>query len=648
MNRLFASWRVLALVLAAASLLLLVLARDVQHQQREQTLRELIHSAALINELAVEINLPGEPVRALQPTPRNAITRQVRHLQSEGQLVGLQLWNADGSLLYGDTEEAERLSDDEVAALAEVLAGNPQVEFEHDGNRDQPTATVLIQPENRNDQPSGVVAELLLPEGDAVSALRASSSRLYGLAGVLLVALTGFLVVLRHRMLRREHEATHDPLTGLGNRAKLRIRAAEVLGGRRSHPGSGLVALLLLDLDGFKTVNDTLGHALGDELLVQVGATLQASVRPSDLVVRLGGDEFAVLLTELPGPEVAVRVAEDLCTALHRPFLVTGVGLEVGGSIGVSLATREHDDLDRLLRRADVAMYQAKRDGGGVRQYDESDDPHDEAQLGLLAQLRPGIENEELVLHYQPKVSLREGRTVGLEALVRWQHPQHGLLYPAAFVGLAERTALMRPLTSWVLREAVRQVAVWRRAGWDVSVAVNIPPRTLLDDDLCAQVVQALADHDMPGEALELEITETAVMVDPVRAAQTLRELRTVGVAVAIDDFGAGYTSLAYLKSLPVHSLKIDRGFVTDLVNSTSDEAVTRSVVTLGHDLGLVVVAEGVETADVQQRLRELGCDEVQGYLLARPMDPDAVQPWLLERARTQQPAVRGDRPATA
>ena len=582
------SWQALAGVLLVAALLLTLLARDVQKRDHARTLQEMVQAAALISELAIEAQLPDGNYAQLSYPDRLAITRGVQHLKEEGQLVGLHLWDADGRLLYSDTGDTDPLSAAELAEVRGVLGGSASVEFEHEQQRGKPTVTVLIEPDNNaRNAPSGVVAEILLPQDAAVAAMRSSTQRLYAAVVALLLLVTAALFVLRRRVRRREHEATHDSLTGLGNRARLHSVGQHALRQATLHPEDGLVALLLLDLDGFKTVNDTLGHALGDELLVQVGDALRRSVRPQDLVTRMGGDEFAI-----------------------------------------------------LLRRADVAMYQAKRQGGGVVVYDEADDPHDEAHLSLLAQLRGAIDAGQMRLHYQPRVNLREGNTVGLEALVRWQHPQRGLLYPDAFIPLAERTALMKPLTSWVLGEAARMVGQWRRAGWPVSVAVNIPPRALLEGDLCREVLQVLAAHDLPGEALELEITETAVMTDPVRAAETLRELRAAGVAVAIDDFGAGYTSLSYLKTLPVRSLKIDRGFVTDLIDSAQDEAVARSVVALGHDLGLTVVAEGVETEEVRQRLRELGCDEVQGYLLSRPMASDLVESWLLGAATAQREAA--------
>ncbi len=646
MLRTLTSWRLLSFGLVVAVLALAGLATSLERQQSDRTLRQGIADAELISELLLELHLRRQDadVHELRDEVQRTIDEGVRLLQAEGRLVGLQLWDEDGDLLYSDNDDPEELSADERTGLVAVLAGRPHVEFEHDADRAVATATVLMQPENEEDLPSGLVAEVLLPQDEIAASLATTARWLYGGAGLLMVVLTILAVVVRRRLLRREHEATHDPLTALGNRTLLASASHRLLArsGWRDQ-GQGQVALLLLDLDGFKTVNDTLGHAVGDKLLVEVATTLRKAARPDDVVVRLGGDEFAVLLQDMPDTDAAVRAAEQISHSLHRPFNVDRVTLEVGASIGVAVAPEHGQDLDALLRRADVAMYQAKREGGGVRLYDEAKDPHDEEQLGLLSQLRNAIEEGQLRLHFQPKMSLREGRTVGFEALVRWEHPQRGLLAPGAFIPLAERTALMRPLTAWVLRTAVAQCAAWRAEGWEVDVAVNIAPATLLEDAFPSQVMQVLADAGLPGNALELEITETAVMIDPAGAADTLRRLQAMGVAVSIDDFGAGYTSLSYLKSLPVRSLKIDRGFVTHLIDNGKDEAVARSIVSLGHDLGLNVVAEGVETPDVRQRLLELGCDEFQGYLLSRPIPSADVALWLAQqhghRRRVNTPA---------
>jgi diguanylate cyclase (GGDEF)-like protein len=635
--RILTSWRVLAAVLAVAVAGLVLLAENLERQQEERALTQAVTDAELVNQLLVAVELPEEgiEVSALSAEAVARIDSGVAHLVSEGTLVGLQLWTRDGRLLYSDVADADPLTDEELAHIEDVLDGRPQVEFELDDGRAIPTATVLSEPATQDHGSSGLVTEVLLPQDGVTGQLQSASHRLYAGSAGLLVLMTVFAVTARRRILRREHEALHDPLTGLGNRAMLAQEARTLGTPRRSRPTSGdpVTALLLIDLDGFKDVNDTLGHAVGDQLLVQVARALRDAVRPADVVTRLGGDEFALLVRDLPSVTAAAQVADSVAATLTRPFAVDRVTLEVGGSIGVAVAPDHGTDLAALLRRADVAMYQAKREGGGVRLYDSGDDPHDEGQLDLLSQLRTAIDTGQLRLHFQPKVALRAGRTVGFEALVRWAHPERGLLAPAAFLPLAARTALMRPLTDWVLREAITQCAAWRAQGWEVDVAVNVAPATLLDADLPSRVTTMLAEGGLPGHALELEITETAVMVDPERAAETLRRLQAIGIGVSIDDFGAGYTSLSYLKSLPVRSLKIDRGFVTHLLDDDRDQAVTRSVVQLGHDLGLTVVAEGVETADVRQRLLELGCDEAQGYLMARPMEPGAVLDWLAAAA---------------
>ncbi|SDN59963.1 diguanylate cyclase (GGDEF) domain-containing protein [Geodermatophilus sp. DSM 45219] len=637
MFRIVTSWRALVAVLVVAVAGLTSLAQNLERQQEERALHQAVVDAELVNQLLVAVELPEEGVEVdeLSPETIGRIDHGVAHLVSQGTLVGLQLWTPDGRLLYSDVADADPLTDEELAHLGEVLDGRPQVEFEIDDGRAVPTATVLTEPTTRDRGSSGLVTEVLLPEDGVTAEVQAASHRLYAGSAALLVLMAVLAVTARRRILRREHDALHDPLTGLGNRAMLaqEARTLETARRARSTPGDPVTALLLIDLDGFKDVNDTLGHAVGDQLLVQVAGALRGAVRSADVVTRLGGDEFALLLRDLPSVTAAVQVAGSVAAALTRPFAVDRVTLEVGGSIGVAVAPDHGTDLAALLRRADVAMYQAKRDGGGVRLYDPADDPHDEGQLDLLSQLRTAIDTGQLRLHFQPKVALRAGRTVGFEALVRWAHPERGLLAPAAFLPLAARTALMRPLTDWVLREAIGQCAVWRAQGWEVDVAVNVAPATLLEADLASRVTTMLAEGGLPGHALELEITETAVMVDPERAAETLRRLQAIGIGVSIDDFGAGYTSLSYLRSLPVRSLKIDRGFVTHLLDDERDQAVTRSVVQLGHDLGLTVVAEGVETAGVRQRLLELGCDEAQGYLVARPMEAAAVLDWLATSA---------------
>ncbi|MCA0145023.1 EAL domain-containing protein [Blastococcus sp. LR1] len=642
MRRLLSSWRLLTAGLVLAAVAVGVLAVNLQQWERQRAFEHAITDAGIVSELLVEVDLPaGVAPTALPPEVLARIDRGVTHLIAADRLVGLQLWTRGGRLLYSDSPTPDLLSAEEQAHLDDVLAGDPQVEFEHDAGRPAPTATVLIAPDGADGRPVGLVAEILLPEDLIAAQLRDASIRLVVTVSLLLVGITVVAVLGRRRMLRRERRALHDPLTGLGNRTQLVQQ--QLSGTVRGVPERA--ALLLLDLEGFKEVNDGLGHAVGDQLLIEVADVLRSAVRGDDVVTRLGDDEFAVLLRDVPDGAAALERARTLAARVERPFAVAGVSLEIGLSVGIALSPDHGDDVATLLRRADMTLHRAKREGRGIRLFDPADDSQDGAQLELLAELRGAIDGGDLRLHFQPKVALRTGRTVGFEALVRWQHPERGLLGPGAFVPGAERTALMRPLTEWVLAEAVRRCAGWRAEGWDVDVAVNVAPATLLDPDFPARVTELLAVEQLPGHALELEMTETAAMVDPQRTADTLRRLQAMGVRVSIDDFGAGYTSLSYLKTLPVSALKIDRGFVTHLLEDTADEAVTRTVVQLAHHLGVTVVAEGVETAEVRQRLLELGCDEAQGYFFARPMEPDAVLGWLRDSAAAVH-AAEAPRPA--
>jgi diguanylate cyclase (GGDEF)-like protein/PAS domain S-box-containing protein len=446
-------------------------------------------------------------------------------------------------------------------------------------------------------------------------------------------AVRGVLLTLRDVSERKQLEraltrqAFTDQLTGLPNRALLQDRTQQAL---RMAGRQGLTAaLLLLDLDRFKEVNDTLGHHHGDLLLQQVAERVHGSLRSSDTVARLGGDEFAVLLPQVAGVQEATVVADKLSAAIEAPFTVNGLTLDVDASIGVAVYPDHAGDANQLLQRADVAMYAAKATHAGYTVYDPTLDQHNPRRLGLLGQLRRALAAGELVVHYQPKADVRSARILGVEALVRWQHPEHGLLGPGEFVPLAETTGLIRPLTSYVLDAALRQCRTWLDAGHELSVAVNLSTRCLLDLTLPDQIIGLLEETAMAPERLVLEITESAIMTDPTRALEILNRLHTLGVQLAIDDFGTGYSSMAYLKSLPVDELKVDRSFVKHLRDNPSDAVIVRSTVDLGHNLGLRVVAEGVEDEATWQELANLGCDSVQGYFLARPMPEAELVAWL-------------------
>jgi diguanylate cyclase len=451
-------------------------------------------------------------------------------------------------------------------------------------------------------------------------------------------AVRGVLLTLRdvseRKQLEREltRQAFSDHLTGLPNRALLLDRTEQAIRLAGRH---GLVAaLLLLDLDRFKEVNDTLGHHHGDMLLQQVADRLRGSLRDGDTVARLGGDEFAVLLPGVASVQDATTVADKLSAAIEAPFTVDGLTLDVGASIGVAAYPEHGAAASELLQRADVAMYAAKDAHLSYVVYDPGLDRHSPRRLGLLGQLRRALAAGELVVHYQPKADVRSGRIVGVEALVRWQHPENGLLGPGEFVPLAETTGLIRPLTSHVLEAALLQCRAWLDAGRGLSVAVNLSTRCLLDLALPDQITGLLEDAAVAPERLVLEITESSIMTDPARALEILNRLHALGVELAIDDFGTGYSSMAYLKNLPVQELKVDRSFVQHLRDSQSDAVIVRSTVDLGHNLGLRVVAEGVEDEATLHELASLGCDSVQGYHLAKPMPAAELDAWL--DARTQ------------
>lgn len=423
-----------------------------------------------------------------------------------------------------------------------------------------------------------------------------------------------------------EVRASSDDLTGLPNRTMLHERLQDALV-EISRVG-GTLTLLLLDLDRFKEVNDTLGHEAGDTVLKQVAVRLRHELRTSDLLVRLGGDEFAVLLhdtDEMGG----TRVAEKLIAALEKPIMLIDRPLDVGASIGIAGLLNDDDDAATLLRRADVAMYVAKRGSSGFARYLPVQDENSPDRLLLQGELRRAISEDELVLHYQPKVSLNTRRLVSVEALARWRHPRRGLLAPDLFIPMAEQSGLIKPLTEWVLDAALRQASAWQQRGFTIPVAVNVSVQNLHDPALASTIVALLARHHVRPSDLIVEITETSVLRDPARTTQVLEHLRALGLLVAIDDFGAGQAGLGYLKQLLADELKIDRSFITDLAHSHHDAAIVGAVIELGHNLGLSVVAEGVEDADTWDRLAALGCDIAQGYYIARPLPAAELDFWL-------------------
>jgi diguanylate cyclase (GGDEF)-like protein len=435
------------------------------------------------------------------------------------------------------------------------------------------------------------------------------------------------------------HQAFHDALTGLANRVLFRDRVIHALA--RAGRQAERVTVLFIDLDGFKTVNDSLGHASGDRLLVSVAERLLNATRGCDTVARLGGDEFAILLENVRGNEDAIRVAERVGTSLSAPFAVDGAELAVGASVGIAraeladVAGDPGERADALLRDADVAMYRAKAEGKGRYAIFEPR-MHEIAleRLELESELRHGLQREEFRLVYQPVVELDGGRVIGVEALLRWESPRRGLVSPDAFIPVAEETGLIVPLGRWVLHEACRQGAAWQAtAGAPFTMSVNVSPRQLQHAGLVDDVRAALAASGLPAAALSVEITEGALVHDTTAVVDRLHELKAIGVRLAIDDFGTGYSSLGYLKRLPVDVLKIDKTFVDGVGRGRQDTALARTIVGLGATLALRCVAEGIEHTQQQTQLRALGCELGQGYLFARPLEVAAVDALLAERA---------------
>jgi len=431
-------------------------------------------------------------------------------------------------------------------------------------------------------------------------------------------------------------QATHDALTGLPNRVLLYDRLNHAL--LEATRNDGRVALLMMDLDQFKEINDALGHHHGDRLLIALSRRLEDVLRDADTIARLGGDEFAILLTTDATRAGAVTVARRVMTALEKPFDIDGLSLQTNASIGIALSPDHGLDSETLAKRADIAMYTAKRASGGYAVYASEHDRSSVRRITLLGELRRAIELEELVLYHQPTYDLRSGHIVGTEALLRWQHPQHGLMLPGEFIDLAEVSGLIQQLTRFVIERAITTASTWPTDRASLTVSVNLSVRNLYDPDLPRWLHRLLTDTGFPASRLTLELTESQMMDDPQLAVELLGELQALGLHTSIDDFGTGQSSLAYLKHLPIDELKIDRSFVAGMRSNDSDATIVHSIIELGHNLGLTIVAEGVEDEDTLRQLVQFGCDRAQGFHLARPMPPHELLRALHEQTAWLEP----------
>ncbi|HWU83341.1 MAG TPA: EAL domain-containing protein [Methylophilaceae bacterium] len=424
-----------------------------------------------------------------------------------------------------------------------------------------------------------------------------------------------------------EFQAQHDSLTGLPNRRMLNQRLQELC----AKPGKSF-HLMMIDLDRFKEVNDALGHHAGDLLLMQIASRLKQWLRRGYFLARLGGDEFAIIMPSLSRNMTAIDLAQDLVGMIEQPVEITGIRVQIGASIGITAFPEDGEQSGGLLRCADVAMYSAKRSGAMVAMYDSTSDINTAEHLALMSDLHQAIEQNQLTLHFQPKIRLRDRSIDSFEALIRWNHPQKGMIPPSQFIPLIELTSLIRPFTAWVLEHAMRTCREWRAHGLNAGVAVNVSTRNLLDMALPGQIDDLLANYALSADYLELEITESAIMSDPVRSRDVLARIRESGVHVSIDDFGTGYSSLEYLQKLPINAIKIDQTFIRQLLHQQEAISIVRAVIGLAHSLKIEVVAEGVEDEPTMEILNDLGCDIIQGYFISRPLGVEELLGWIDER----------------
>ena len=487
---------------------------------------------------------------------------------------------------------------------------------------------------------AAVLAVPMLASLTAVAVLVVSSSSHMSPVVVALATLTLLLAIVRTFVSFRQvrglsaarHQAVTDELTGLGNRRYLFEQGGLRLLGME---GSDRLMLMLIDLDNFKEVNDALGHQAGDLLLCETSRRLADRVRESDLLVRLGGDEFALVISLAAGDD-PLRVAERALDGLSEPFVIKGARLRVDASAGVAVGANSSAGIGELLRQADLAMYAAKTANLRVQMHDARLDEANQARLETVRDIDDALEQNQFVLHYQPKMDVQTGCPLGAEALVRWQHPERGLLFPDAFLSVVEQSGKIGRLTQVVLETAIQQLAAWRADGLTLSVAVNLSASDLLDQYLAERIMRLLDKHDVPASELELEITESVLMGDRERATSVLEELHALGLRIAVDDYGTGYSSLAYLRDFPIDELKIDRSFINGMDADDRSAAIVSSTIDLAHALGLKVVAEGVEHARALRAITDFGCDYAQGYHFSRPLPAEDFAVWA--RPKVSQP----------
>ncbi len=621
-----------------------ILANVLQTQVVDRALSDATRSARIIARVGVQPKLnPQNLATGLSPSEIASLDHELGAPAIGQDLARIKVWNANDTVVYSEDHSlvGQRLqpSDD----LEAALTGHPKSAQLVDPSRYSETASevglgklIEIYVPLRfkaGGAPAGVF-EIYLSYRPVAAAVARDERMIALLLAIGLALLWGVLyriVAQASRRLRRQAAenyelARHDSLTGLPNRTLMGEEVARAT--RRAHRSGDAVAVLLIDLERFSAINNTLGDASGDEVLREVARRLRRGFTDS-FVARVGGDEYALLSLRDASTDSAVALAHQVLVTLEAPVLLDEVSLDVEASIGVAVLGEHADDPGVLLQRADLALAHARSHGSRIEVYSPGLERADAPRLKLLGQVRGALAAGEFVLHYQPKVDLQDRRITGVEALVRWQHPELGLLAPARFIELVEQTSLIGPLAFEVVEQALRQIVAWERRGIVLQVAVNLSARNLLDPDLPSRVAGLLHAHDVAAEQLVVEITESAAMADPDRAVCVLDALRRLGVGVAIDDFGTGNASFEYLAELPATELKIDRSFVTDIVTCDRDRAIVRSTIDLARNLGLTVVAEGIEDEDTLECLAAEGCRMGQGFLFSRPLPAEALTPLL-------------------
>jgi diguanylate cyclase (GGDEF)-like protein len=643
-----------------------VLAWVLRGQIVDRTLADATQSASLVARLGVQPRISESELRnGLNAGGVRALDEQLSARSVTRDLARIKIWNNKGLIVYSDDHALIGRRPGESDDLQNALNGRPDAATVVTPSRGSETASevglgklveVYVPLRFTASEPPAGAFEIYLSYAPIASAISSDERMIALLVALGLALLWGvlFRIVasasrrLRHQAEENDRLARYDQLTGLPNRTLFSERLAETLSERRA-PGDE-VAVLLLDLDGFKQINDTLGHGAGDTVLIEVARRLRASLDEEYAIARLGNDEYAILQPHSEGQAGALETAAKVRSTMEEPVALDGVTVNVEASIGIALAPDHATDAETLVRRADMALAHTRSYRSVVEVYSAEHDHFDTARLKLLGQVRPALERKEFVLFYQPKIDLRSGRVTSVEALLRWHHPQRGMLAPLEFMPVIEQTALIGDMTRYVIEQALIQLAVWHRAGLELGMSVNLSTCNLHDPTLPAHIESLLKTHATPDGALTVEVTESAAMADIDRALRVLNALRALGVGVSIDDFGSGHASIAYLTRLPATELKIDRSLITHICESPRDEAIAQTTIDLARYLDLCVVAEGIETVEVAERLVQIGCEVGQGYFISRPLPAEELVEWLERRLAVEERAgsLRRGEPASA